>query len=75
VGTTLISAHRAAGELRLAGTLLAVSLIGFLAMATLFGVDLYRSYRTMNSDVVAAALLAGLALSVATRHDRRSPGP
>ena len=75
VGITLISAHRAAGELRLAGTLLAVSLIGFLAMATLFGVDLYRSYRTMNSDVVAAALLAGLALSVATRHDRRSPGP
>ena len=47
------------------GTILAVSLIGFLCMATLFGVDLYRSYRTMNLDVLTAALLAGLSYSLA----------
>lgn len=46
------------------GTVLGVSLIGFLAMATLFGVDLYRTYRTMNLDVVTVAALAGLAGSI-----------
>jgi hypothetical protein len=33
-------------------------------------VDLYRSYRTMNTDVLTAALLAGLACSVAARNHR-----
>jgi O-antigen ligase len=50
---------------RVVGSALAVALIGFLCMATLFGVDLYRTYRTMNTDVVTAALLAGVAWSVA----------
>lgn len=50
---------------RVVGTALAVSLIGFLCMATLFGVDLYRTYRTMNTDVVTAALLVGVAWSIA----------
>jgi O-antigen ligase len=50
---------------RVVGTLLGISLIGFLCLATLFGVDLYRTYRTMNLDVVTAALLTGLTYSVA----------
>jgi O-antigen ligase len=44
---------------------LAIALLGFLAMATLFGVDLYRSGRTMNTDVLVAALLVALTLSAA----------
>jgi hypothetical protein len=54
---------------------LAISLIGFVSMATLFGVDLYRPYRTMNSDVVTAALLAGLALAVASAARAASVSP
>ncbi|HEX6655540.1 MAG TPA: O-antigen ligase family protein [Candidatus Limnocylindria bacterium] len=46
---------------RVTGIAIGLSLVGFLAMATLFGTDLYRAYRTMNGDVIAAALLAGLA--------------
>jgi len=57
-------------DARVICTLLAVSLIGFVCMATLFGVDLYRTYRTMNADVVTAAVLAGLILVVA-----REPRP
>jgi O-Antigen ligase len=44
---------------------LAIAILGFVVMATLFGVDLYRSPRTMNTDVLAAALLVALALSAA----------
>lgn len=73
---TLIAALRMRREpeidRRVVGTALAVSLIGFLCMATLFGVDLYRTYRTMNTDVVTAAALAAVAWSVAG--GRRSPG-
>lgn len=64
--TAACGARRASSaELRVLATTLAISLIGFVSMATLFGVDQYRPYRTMNSDVVTAALLAGLALAVA----------
>ncbi|HEY7525731.1 MAG TPA: O-antigen ligase family protein [Candidatus Limnocylindria bacterium] len=49
---------------RITGVAVALALIGFVAMATLFGNDLYRPYRTMNGDVLAVALLAGLAWSL-----------
>lgn len=61
VAAGVAHARRAAGEQRVAAGVVVAALIGFLAMATLFGVDLYRSYRTMNTDVVVAAVLAGLA--------------
>jgi hypothetical protein len=66
-------------KLRVAGVAVGVALVGFLAMATLFGNDLYRGYRTMNTDVVIAAVLAGLGWSVAggrigaVRTDARQP--
>lgn len=54
--------RRSAVELeRVTGIALGLALLGFVAMATLFGNDLYRAYRTMNADVLAVALLAGLA--------------
>ena len=49
---------------RVVGVALGVALIGFLAMATMFGVDLYRTYRTMNLDVVIVAVLAALSCSI-----------
>jgi O-antigen ligase len=36
------------------------SLAGFAIVATTFGVDLYRPYRLMNSDVITAALLLAI---------------
>jgi hypothetical protein len=76
IGSCLSVARRLTGDARVVATVIGVALIGFLAMASLFGVDLYRAYRTMNTDVVTAALLAGLAWSAATAwrepRDRRS---
>jgi O-antigen ligase len=78
IGSCLSVARRLTGDARVVATVIGVALIGFLAMASLFGVDLYRAYRTMNTDVVTAALLAGLAWSAATAwrepRDRRSAG-
>jgi len=60
--------RRSAVELeRVTGIPLGLALLGFVAMATLFGNDLYRAYRTMNADVLAVALLAGLAWSLPGR--------
>jgi O-antigen ligase len=73
IGWTLASARRAPPGGRVVATVVAVALIGFVSMATLFGVDLYRTYRTMNTDVLTAALLAGLAWCLAaTAAGRRS---
>jgi O-antigen ligase len=44
---------------------IAAALIGFLVVATAFGVDLYRDYRMIDADVVFAALLMALAISTA----------
>jgi O-antigen ligase len=60
--------------LRVTGTAVAVGLIGFLAMATLFGNDLYRQYRTMNADVLTVALLSGLGLSLSLSSHRSEGG-
>jgi hypothetical protein len=67
IGATLVRARAAPPELRLVATVVGASLVGFAAMATLFGVDLYRTYRTMNTDVLTAALLAGLAWCLVVR--------
>ena len=66
IGSTLASARRLSGDARVVATVIGVALIGFLSMASLFGVDLYRTYRTMNSDVIVAAVLAGLAWCAAS---------
>lgn len=44
---------------RIGAAAVGAALIGFLVVSTTFGVDLYRAYRTMNSDVLFAALLVG----------------
>ena len=75
IAAALRTRRAGAAELRVMGTTLAISLIGFGSMATLFGVDLYRPYRTMNADVVTAALLAGLAFSMARAAGPPSAGP
>ena len=54
-------------DARVVGVTVAVMLIGFLAMGTLFGNDLYRTYRTVNSDVVVAGMLVGLGLGLRRR--------
>jgi hypothetical protein len=46
-------------------------LVGFAFVATTFGVDLYRAYRNMNSDVLYAALLVAAAISL--RYSARLP--
>ncbi len=76
VAWSLVSARGMAGEPRVVATVIGVSLIGLASMASLFGMDLYRSYRTMNSDVLTAAILAGLAWSAALwpRGGERSSG-
>jgi O-antigen ligase len=61
IASSLAAARRLSGDARVVATVIGVALIGFSAMASLFGVDLYRAYRTMNTDVATAALLAGLA--------------
>ena len=68
-----LRAGRSATQLeRVVGSVIGVCLIGFVCMATLFGADLYRPYRTMNLDVLTAALLAGLSYSVTRAvQDRR----
>jgi hypothetical protein len=61
-----------------------MSLLGFLIVATLFGVDLYRPSRVMNSDVLYAGLLLGAIAALAalpgansrrTRVPARMPAP
>jgi O-antigen ligase len=42
-----------------------LSLVGFLIVATLFGCDLYRDYRFMNTDVLYAGLVLGAIAALA----------
>ncbi len=51
---------------RVAAVMVSISLTCFLLVATLFGNDLYRPFRTMGSDVVIVAVLVGLGLSLRT---------
>ncbi|HEX6128519.1 MAG TPA: O-antigen ligase family protein [Candidatus Limnocylindria bacterium] len=51
---------------RVAAVMVAIALTCFMLVATLFGIDLYRTFRTMNSDVIAVAVLVGLGVSLLT---------
>jgi O-antigen ligase len=42
-----------------------LSLVGFMIVATLFGSDLYRPYRFMNTDVLYAGLVIGAIATLA----------
>jgi O-antigen ligase len=50
------------------------SIIGFVIVGATFGIDLYRTYRVMNADVLFAGLLvaAGLCLGSRSANDGRS---
>jgi O-antigen ligase len=48
------------------------SLLAFLVVGLTFGVDLYRSYRVMNADVLFAGLIVAACLSLAAS---RPPAP
>jgi O-Antigen ligase len=57
---------------------IAAALIGFVVVSTTFGVDLYRDYRTISSDVLFAALLVALAFAawdLSTGVRRAGPEP
>jgi O-antigen ligase len=48
-----------AGLARLLAIAFGLSLVGFMIIATLFGTDLYRAYRYMNTDMLYLGLLLG----------------
>jgi prepilin signal peptidase PulO-like enzyme (type II secretory pathway) len=48
-----------AGLARLLSLTYGLALVAFMTVATLFGTDLYRIYRYMNTDVVFLGLLLG----------------
>jgi O-antigen ligase len=48
-----------AGLAKLLALAYGLSLVGFMIVATLFGSDLYRGYRFMNTDVLYAGLVMG----------------
>jgi hypothetical protein len=50
-----------------------LSLVGFMIVATLFGSDLYRDYRFMNTDVLYAGLVMG-AIAVLAELAKAPPG-
>jgi O-antigen ligase len=50
-----------------------LSLMGFMIVATLFGSDLYRDYRFMNTDVLYAGLVMG-AIAVLAELAKAPPG-
>ncbi|MGZ6339828.1 MAG: O-antigen ligase family protein, partial [Candidatus Limnocylindrales bacterium] len=49
---------------RIAAASVLAALVGFLVVGLTFGVDLYRAYRLVDSDVVCAALLVGTAIAL-----------
>ncbi|MGH2455816.1 MAG: O-antigen ligase family protein [Candidatus Limnocylindria bacterium] len=49
---------------RVAAVGVSVTLVAFFVFAGIFGLDLYRTFRTMNADVVTLAVLLGLAVSL-----------
>jgi O-antigen ligase len=63
VAVTLLRAWRVwrstANLTRLLALAFGLSLIAFMIVATLFGTDLYRPYRYMNTDVLYFGLILG----------------
>ncbi|HET9159375.1 MAG TPA: O-antigen ligase family protein, partial [Caulobacteraceae bacterium] len=50
-----------------------LALVGFLIMGSLFGLDLYRANRQMNSDVLLAALIIASIVGLAPSPQRLAP--
>lgn len=50
--------------LRTLGAGFGAALAGFVVVTATFGLDLYRDYRVMNSDVIMAALIVGACLAL-----------
>ena len=77
LGAALAYARAPAGDrrIRVAAAAVGAALLGFVVVSTTFGVDLYRPYRTMNSDVLFAALLvaAGIMLPRLAREGWPAP--
>ena len=65
-----LSAWRAARGpdpfLRALGGAFGAALLAFLAVTATFGLDLYRDYRVMNSDVIVAGLIVGACVALGT---------
>ena len=76
LGAILTYLRAPPGEVRsrLVAAAVASAIAAFIVVGTTFGVDLYRPYRTMNSDVVYAALLvaAGIMLPRTARGGREA---
>lgn len=62
---------------RIGAAAVGAALVAFIVVSATFGVDLYRPYRTMNSDVVFAALLvaAGMMLPRIAREGEPTTAP
>lgn len=61
-------AHRRDGPLgKAVAAITLASLVGFIVVATTFGLDFYRPYRFMNSDVLVAGLLVAIATALGAR--------
>jgi O-antigen ligase len=64
----LVRAYLSGDRLRrLLAVGLGASIIGFVIVGATFGIDLYRTYRVMNADVLFAGLLVAAALCLGAR--------
>ncbi|TAM72490.1 MAG: O-antigen ligase domain-containing protein [Chloroflexota bacterium] len=59
---------------RIGSAAVGAAIIGFVIVATTFGVDLYRPYRLMNSDVMFASALVAVGLLLPGTIAGRTPG-
>lgn len=66
------AARAPAAYLRVLGAGFGAALAGFIVVTATFGLDLYRDYRVMNSDVVLAALVIGACVALANELRRPS---
>ncbi|MBI3746293.1 MAG: O-antigen ligase family protein [Chloroflexi bacterium] len=58
------AARARAADLRVLGAGYGAALAGFIVVTATFGLDLYREYRVMNSDVILAALVVGACVAL-----------
>lgn len=70
----ILTAYRRDGPLgRALAVMVGAALLGFVIVATTFGLDFYRPYRFMNSDVLVAALLMAAAVVIGHLAGRARP--
>jgi len=60
------AARARATDARILGAGFGAALAGFIVVTATFGLDLYRDYRVMNSDVILAALVIGACVALGT---------